>query len=67
MACKWYSLCPLRRFERRGRLDLSWADRYCKSERFWKECKRFQLEEQGIYHPDNMLPDGRVDPALTSD
>jgi len=64
MACKWYTLCPLRRFEKLGLLDGSWKDHYCKSESHWKDCKRYQLEEQGIDHPDNMLPDGRIDPAL---
>ena len=64
MACKWYSLCPLRRFEKLGLLDLSWGNEYCKSDSLWKECRRYQLEEQGISHPDNMLPDGRMDPAL---
>ena len=64
MVCKWYSLCPLRRFEKLGILDLSWGNRYCKSESCWQDCKRYQLEEEGIYHPDNMLPDGRIDPTL---
>jgi len=64
MTCKWYHVCPLRRFERLGRLDLSWKNQYCHSERRWIDCKRYQLEEQGIFHPDNMLPDGRIDPSL---
>lgn len=62
MACKWYSLCPLRRFEKLGLLDSSWGNQYCRSDSFWKECKRYRLEEQGIPHPDNMLPDGRIAP-----
>jgi hypothetical protein len=64
MACKWYNLCPLRRFEQLGLLDQRWANLYCKSDNRWKECKRYQLEEQGIYHPDNMLPDGQIDDLL---
>ncbi len=64
MACKWYSMCPLRWFERRGRLDSSWAEQYCLSGENWKNCRRYQLEEQGIAHADNMLPDGRVDEEL---
>jgi hypothetical protein len=24
------------------------------------KCERFKLEEKGIYHPDNMLPDGTM-------
>ncbi|MBW1800588.1 MAG: uracil-DNA glycosylase [Deltaproteobacteria bacterium] len=64
MTCKWYSLCPLRRFERLGLLDDSWADTYCRSDNRWRECKRYQLEEAGDYHPDSMLPDGRIHDAL---
>jgi len=64
MACKWYQICPLRRFERQGRLDMSWAEEYCKSDSNWRNCRRYELEESGIYHPDNMLPDGRIDDSL---
>lgn len=64
MVCKWYSLCPLRKFEKEGRLDNFWAQSYCKSDNNWKNCKRYQLEEKGIAHSDNMLPDGRMDENL---
>ena len=65
MVCKWYSVCPLRRHEKKGKIDLSWAEQYCKPNDGWKECRRYKLEEQGIYHPDNMLPNGLVDETLT--
>ena len=61
MACKWYNLCPLRRLERKGLLDSSWANQYCRSVSTWRDCRRYQLEEQGIPHPDNMLPDGSTE------
>jgi len=64
MVCKWYSICPLRRFERQGRLDDIWAQDYCKSESNWKNCRRYRLEEAGLYHPDNMMPDGKIDSNL---
>ena len=64
MACKWYHMCPLRSFERMGLLDQRWAEGYCKTDTHWEACRRYQLEEQGIYHPDNLLPDGRIDPDL---
>jgi len=64
MACKWYQICPLRRFEIQGRLGMSWAEEYCKSDSNWRNCRRYELEESGIYHPDNMLPDGRIDASL---
>jgi hypothetical protein len=54
----------LRRFEQKGKLDEFWAQNYCKSDSNWKNCKRYQLEEAGRYHPDNMLPDGRLDSKL---
>jgi len=61
MTCKWYNVCPLRRFERQGKLTKSWAQNFCKSNNNWQNCKRYQLEEKGIYHPDNMLPNGEID------
>jgi len=60
MTCKWYDFCPLGRLERSGLIDQSWANAYCRSDSRWIDCKRYQLEEQGIPHPDNMLPDGRL-------
>jgi hypothetical protein len=62
MACKWISICPLREFERQGKLGLEWKYRYC--ENSFRECRRFYLEEKGIPHSDNMLPDGTIDRAL---
>ncbi len=60
--CKWYSLCPMKRFYEQGRLDRSWIDRYCKGD--WTSCKRYQAEARGEPHPDNMLPDGSIDASL---
>ena len=66
MACKWYHMCPLRRFERQGLIDEHWALTYCKSDRHWKACRRYQLEEAGIPHADNLLPDGRTSDRLAA-
>ncbi len=63
MACKWMNICPLREFEKRGSLVSEWKFRYCENN--FKDCRRFQLEEKGIPHPDNMLPDGTIDDTLT--
>jgi len=54
----------LRRFERQGRLSRKWAKEYCKSDDNWKNCRRYQLEESGVFHADNMLPNGKVDESL---
>jgi hypothetical protein len=58
-------MCPLRRFERDGKLEGQWARDYCKSNKNWKNCRRYQMEEGGQFHPDNMLPDGSIDEKLT--
>ena len=61
--CKWYNLCPVKRFFERGKLDRKWVELYCKGD--WSSCKRFKMEENGEYHPDNMLPDGSIDKNLS--
>ena len=60
--CKWYHVCPLRRFEADGSITLTWAERYCQKN--WQDCRRYQLEEQNIAHPDCLLPDGSIDERL---
>lgn len=62
MACKWIDVCPLRRFEKQGKLDTKWRKQYCEGE--FTKCKRYQMEEKGILHPDDMLPDGTIDKEL---
>ena len=58
MTCKWIRVCPLREFEKDGVISLKWRKDYCESEKNWKECKRYQMEEDFIPHHDNMMPDG---------
>ncbi|MGM0760108.1 MAG: uracil-DNA glycosylase [Thermodesulfobacteriota bacterium] len=60
--CKWHSICPMCRFYKQGNLDRSWIELYCTGD--WSRCVRFQKEEQGIPHPDWMLPDGTLDSSL---
>lgn len=62
--CKWYSCCPMRRYYESGRLNRRWIDLYCQG--LWSDCVRYQMEEQGTYHPDYMLPDGHLDKTLQS-
>ncbi len=50
------------RFHREGKLDKKWIELYCEGD--WESCKRYQMEEEGIFHPDNMLPDGTIDHSL---
>jgi len=64
MSCKWCNVCPLRKFERAGKLPDYWRENYCLTENNWKNCKRYQMEEDSQPHPDNMLPDGKMDDSL---
>jgi DNA polymerase len=52
----------MRRFYKKGLLNKFWIDAYCLGN--WHQCVRYQMEAQGRYHPDWMLPDGTLDPAL---
>lgn len=56
--CKWYSVCPMKRFYEEGKLDEKWIEQYCKGDN--KSCVRYQMEERGELHPDNMLPNGEI-------
>ncbi len=58
MVCKWFHLCPLRSFEEKKQIDFSFRDTFCSTELNWKKCARYQAEENGEYHPDELLPDG---------
>ena len=61
-ACRWYNCCPIRYFTDQGRLDPRWVNLYCRGD--WSACSRYLLEEDGRPHPDNLLPDGQIDPSL---
>ena len=60
--CKWFRVCPMRRFNEKGLVDDSYILSFCKGD--WSRCVRYRLEEQGAYHPDSMLPDGTIDRKL---
>ena len=60
--CKWFPVCPMKKFYEEGKLDKKWIDLYCKGD--WESCVRYQMEERGKLHPDWMLPDGNVDKEL---
>jgi hypothetical protein len=62
MTCKWYLVCPMKRYYDEGKLDKKWIENYCHGD--YKSCVRYQMEETGKYHPDNMLPDGTIDKRL---
>ena len=56
--CKWYHCCPMKRFTDEGKLEDYWVKNYCLVNN--KNCVRYKLEEKGIPHPDNMLPNGEI-------
>jgi uracil-DNA glycosylase len=54
--CKWYEVCPMKTYYELGLLDKKWIELYCKGD--WESCVRYNMEESGKSHADNMLPDG---------
>ena len=59
----WYPVCPINMYDRQGRIDKKWVKNYCKGN--WIKCIRYKMESVGIYHPDNMMPDGSIDENLS--
>ena len=60
--CKWYPICPMKRYYEKGYLDRKWVELYCKGD--WEICIRYHMEEKEKPHPDWMLPDGSIDEEL---
>ena len=56
--CHWFPVCPLHKLYNQGRIDKKWIMRYCRGD--WQSCRRFKMEKNGEFHPDNMLPDGTI-------
>jgi hypothetical protein len=52
----------MKRFYEKGILDEKWVKNYCFVDS--DKCVRKKLEEKGIPHSDNMLPDGTIDENL---
>jgi len=57
-ACKWYAICPIKRFTDDGKLERYWVEHYCLVGN--PACIRYQMEARYEPHPDNMLPNGEV-------
>lgn len=60
--CKWYYVCPMKKFYEEGRLDRHWINNYCKGE--WQKCIRYKYVENNIAHPNTMLPNGEINERL---
>ncbi|NIA08790.1 MAG: uracil-DNA glycosylase [Nitrospiraceae bacterium] len=52
----------MKRFYEQKKLDKKWLKDYCLGD--WGKCVRYQMEERGEPHPDNMLPNGEIDEGL---
>ena len=60
--CRWYDMCPLKLFYEQGCLDKKWVEEYCLGD--FSNCVRYKMEEGGLSHLDNMMPDGTIDERL---
>jgi DNA polymerase len=60
--CKWYSVCPMKRFYEEEKLNKEWIELYCKGD--WESCVRYKMEEREELHSDLMLPDGSIGKEL---
>jgi hypothetical protein len=60
--CKWFPVCPMNYFFSQGKISEHWINDYCHGN--WNQCERYKKEESGIYHPDNMMPDGSINRGL---
>jgi len=56
--CKWYIVCPIKKFTDQGLLEDKWVKEYCLKN--FKDCIRYKMEERGEEHPDNLLPNGEI-------
>jgi len=56
--CKWYPICPIKHFVDENKLDRKWVEEYCLIGN--KKCVRYQMEESGKFHPNNLLPNGKI-------
>ena len=60
--CPYYNVCPMKSFYEEGKISKFWLENYCFKN--GRNCKRKEMEEKGIPHPDNMLPNGEIDESL---
>jgi hypothetical protein len=48
----------MKAYTKQGKLERYWIENYCLVDN--RYCHRYQMEEQGQYHPDFMLPNGKM-------
>ena len=47
--CKWYVVCPMKRFYEERRLERKWIEEYCMGD--YMQCVRYKLEVGGNTTP----------------
>jgi hypothetical protein len=65
MTCEYYDICPLRGFEKGGKISDKWNKEFCGTDKNWSNCIRYKEAKEGIPHPNNKLPDGTIDESLS--
>ncbi len=60
--CKWYFCCPIKYYVESGKLERKWIEDYCLISN--TDCVRYEMEEKGVLHPDNLLPNGEIREGL---
>ncbi|MCK4532796.1 uracil-DNA glycosylase [bacterium] len=60
--CRWFEVCPLKNFYQQKKINKQWIENYCWGD--YSKCIRKKMEEDNVYHPDNMMPDGTLDENL---
>ena len=60
--CKWYNVCPMKKFYEEGKLNKKWIENYCFQN--GKNCKRLEMVNREVACTDNVLPDGEIDESL---
>lgn len=45
--CKWYNVCPMKRYFKEGKLDIKWIDGYCRGILFIPKLRSKRLEGIG--------------------
>ncbi len=49
----------MKTYTKQGKLERYWIENYCLVDHH-RHCLRYRMEQQGQYHPDNMLPNGET-------
>ena len=58
--CKWFYVCPMKRYFEGEKLDNKLFDSYCRGE--WANCMRYEMEEKaGVKIRDSLIRKALID------